>query len=481
MILKLAMKGLGFSCRGVIIMGKDKITKRDTLFIFTMALILIGICIFLNISLFYGFLGSLIITSLILYKRGFSLRELGEMIFEGLRECSTLYLLILLIGATVSVWLSSGVVPTMIYYGLQYMKGMNFLLAAFLITSIMSVFMGTAIGTVSTIGLALLGIGKGFGIPVHVLLGAIISGAFIADKISPISGLLNLTLSTVKIKYRDGLRIMLKTLVPVYILTGVIYYLIGRNYGGNVNVTSLSEYQTAILDGFFVSPLLFLLPILILGLSIIGLKAIITIPIGLVGGILASGILQRLPFSRIIYFIFWGYKGATASDQLNSILVSGGVVSMLEVVLIVAGAISLSSLLEKSGAIQPLMKRTIDSIHSVRQLIAKTGILSGLLTIVTCDQTVGIVLPGRLFQEKYNELGVDHSILARTISDTGTIIAPLLPWNVNALIIGMISGVSALAYGPYAVLCYLCPVITYFFSFKLGVKNNAKLNSPDIG
>lgn len=455
-------------------MDNSKINPKDTKLALAVTAILIVSCIFLNISLVFGFLGSILTVLFILLNKGMPINKLKEIIYEGIVECKTLYILILLIGATVSMWLSSGVVPAMIYYGLKYMGGINFLLSAFLITSIMAIFMGTAVGTISTIGLALLGIGKGFGIPSHILLGAIVSGAFIADKISPISGLLNLTLTATKIKYREALRAMIVTLIPTYILTAFIYYYIGQDYVVGGDVSSLMEYQSAISQSFNISPWLMILPVGILLLSIAGLKTISTILLGLVGGVIASTLLQGMSIIMVFKSMFFGYSGNTVSDKLNSVLISGGIISMLEVVCIVGGAVALSGLLEKSGLIKPLISKAISSIKTEKQLLLRTGMISGILTIITCDQTVGIVLPGRVLNEKYRDMDVESSILARSISDTGTIIAPLFPWNVNSLIIGMISGVSAISYGPYAVLCYICPIIFIFSSLGFRVKRDIK-------
>lgn len=441
-------------------MDENKILKKYAYIVLIISLVLIVSCILVGISLFYGFLGSIALSFIIFLQNGFSAKELLYVMKEGLMECKILYGLIILIGATISIWLCSGIVPTMIYYGLEYMKGINFLFAAFIITSIISVFMGTAVGTISTIGLALLGIGKGFGIPQHILLGVIVSGAFIADKISPISGLLNLTLTTTKTTYKQTMKSMFTTLIPMYLLTAIIYYYIGKRYSIALDVSNLNSFQLAIEEGFYISPFLLLLPFTILVMCFWGIKTIKAISIGLFGGIIVSLSLQNMDFIDVLRAIFWGYRGTTATAELNEILVSGGIVSMIEVVFIVMGAIALSSLFEGTGIIQPIIDNIISKVRSRNELILKTGFISSILTIITCDQTVGIILPGRLLKEKYQELRVDNTILARTISDTGTIIAPLMPWNVNALIILIISGVTAIDYAPYAVLCYICPVIT---------------------
>ena len=448
-------------------MDKVNISKAHSYIIIVTSIILISTCIITQASLAYGFLGGIIFTSLILIKYKYNLKEITGLIVSGLKEAWTLYLLILLIGAAASVWLASGVVPSLMYYGFEYMKGMNFLLATFLIVSVVSIFMGTAIGTVSTIGIAILGVGKGFGVPAPLLLGVIVSGAFIADKISPISGLFNLTLTTTKRSYKEVMTAMLPTFLPTFLITSLAYYFIGRNFTTTTGAENLIYYQKAIIGGFKISPYIALLPAIILIMSLCGAKTIPTILIGLLSGCLVSVFSQHISLDALIKSIIFGYKGSTASTELNKILVSGGIRSMIEVVFIVVGAVSLTSLFEKTGIIVPLIEKFTSNVRTKGQLILKTALISSLLTIVTCDQTASILLPGRLLQDKYNTLGMDTTLLARTISDTGTIIAPLIAFNINALILKSLTGISATAYAPYAMLCYLSPIITIIVSYRL--------------
>ncbi|MBZ9688596.1 sodium:proton antiporter [Clostridium estertheticum] len=454
-------------------MNKKSISKTHFYIIVAASIILISACITIKISLAYGFLSSIIFTSTILIKYKYTLKDITVLLLSGLKEAWMLYVLILLIGAAASVWLASGVVPSLMYYGFEYMKGMNFLLATFLIVSVVSIFMGTAIGTVSTIGIALLGVGKGFGFPAPLLLGVIISGAFIADKLSPISGLFNLTLTTTKRSYKEVMTAMLPTFIPLFLITSIVYYLIGRNFNISTGSENLIYYQNVILGGFKISPFIALLPAIILIMSLFGSKTIPTILIGLFAGCLVSVLSQHMSLTSLLKSLFFGYHGSTASTELNKILISGGIKSMIDVVLIVMGAVSLTSLFEKTGMIAPLIEKLTSGVRTKRQLILKTALISSFLTIITCDQTVGILLPGRLLQDKYSELGVDTTILARTISDTGTIIAPLMVWNINALILKSLTGISATSYAPFAVLCYLSPIITIIVSYKLKEKQKS--------
>lgn len=450
-------------------MGGKKLSQLNVYLILLYCIALIAGCVILKVSLVFGFAISIISCMLIFIYTGYSAKELLHMMMSGVMECRVLYVLILLIGVTVSVWLGSGVVPSMIYYGFEYLKEMNFLLAAFLIVGIGAIFMGSAVATVSTIGLAIYGIGRGLGLPAPVLLGAIVSGAFIADKISPISGLLNLGLTSTGADYKQGLKSMLKTLVPTVVLSSLIYYYLGVKYSAGIDIQRISELQSAMKQAFFISPYLLLMPLLVVLMSTFGVRIIYSIIAGLTGGVVISLTLQDMSLGQIFHAMLFGYRAVTPSAQLNQLLVSGGMISMVEVLLIVMGAIVLSSLLDRTGMISRVTKGLVASIENKGDLIIKTGLISGALTVLTCDQTMGNVLPGRLLGDKYTKLGVDRGILVRTISDTGTIIAPLMPWNINSLIIAMIVGAS-LRYEPYAVLCYLSPLITFgvgmFYKFR---------------
>ncbi|MFZ5353292.1 MAG: Na+/H+ antiporter NhaC family protein [Bacillota bacterium] len=440
------------------------ISRIESFFLMLSSIVFITASMMLSIPLYFGFGAGIVFTSFFLVLKGYEIKNLLFIIIRGIKEARILYGVILLIGATASAWMISGVVPAMMYYGFSLLGGMNFLLAAFLIVSLISMFMGTAVGTISTMGIAILGIGKGFGIPEGILMGVIVSGAFIADKASPISGLLNLTLTTVNRGYREVFRSMLNTLVPIIFITALVYYFIGLRYT-QTDVIQLQGYRDAIKSGFNVFPLLMLLPAAVMAMSLSGLKTVPTISIGIVIACIFGILYQKTGIVTVISSILFGYRSTTSSEELNAILRSGGIVSMVEVVFVVMGAVALVALFESSGTISPIIERLMNKTDTRNKLTIKTGLISSLLTVITCDQTVGIVVSGRLLQNKYKELGLDNSVLARTISDTGTIIAPLMMWNINALIIKSVTSVSAQEYWFYAVLCYISPIVTIIISF----------------
>ncbi|MDW5299494.1 MAG: Na+/H+ antiporter NhaC family protein [Sedimentibacter sp.] len=446
-------------------MKKKELILNPIIIMIICLLFIIGSIVF-SIPLYFGFLVGIIFTIVILYKSGYSIKELLMTIVHAVYEVKNLVVVILFIGATTSIWLASGVVPTIMYFGFTYMEGVNFLLAAFLIMCVVSMFMGTAIGTLSTVGISLSGIGLGLGIPNNIMVGVLVSGAFIADKISPLSGLVNLEMTTVDRNYKQVFKSALVTLIPTIIITAIIYYIIGLKYTTG-DYSKLLLYKSAIAEGFNTSPILLVLPIIVLMLSVSGLKSVLTLSIGIVVGAILSMVFQNMSFGGIVRSIFLGYHGSTPSAELNDLLVSGGMISMVEAILIVISAISLVKIFEKGNILMPIMDKLVFGINTKINLVRRTGLISILLTVATCDQTAGIILPGKILQDKYKELGLDNTVLVRTIADTGVIIAPLMPWNINSFLIKPILGITASQYAPYAVLCFVCPIVTIATAYIL--------------
>ncbi|MGB3367895.1 MAG: sodium:proton antiporter, partial [Acidaminobacteraceae bacterium] len=237
----------------------SRVSKLKIALLFLGMIIPIVTSIMLSKSLVIGFFIAVFIIVNILMSCGFIFKELMHMIGLSILECKTICLLILMIGATVSIWLASGVVPALIYYGSQLLKDSNFIFMAFIIVMVCSFFIGSAVATISTIGIAIIGIGVSFKIPVQILLGAVVSGAFIADKISPISGLLNLIIESADSNYMDSARSMLRTLIPTVLITSAIYYIIGLRYMGGSDISEVIKLQDMIKSTFNISPMLILI------------------------------------------------------------------------------------------------------------------------------------------------------------------------------------------------------------------------------
>jgi len=421
---------------------------------------MIASCVILDISLFWGFLASIIILTTAIKDK----KTAFKTAYAGVKECKSLYLIILLLGANISIWMASGIIPTTIYYGFDRIAGVNYLAFAFVVTALLSTVMGTGLGTLSTVGLALFGIGKGFGLPASVLLGAIVSGAFISDKISPVSALTNLTMEIVDIKYRKYFKAQIKTLIITFTLSVVFYYVLGERLTPVIDIDLLNGYKDTLLINYKITPLLFLIPLAIIIMALTGVNVLKNMLLIFVSGSLIAVFYQELSVNLWFKSVIFGYKSNTGDVFIDSILKAGGIVPMIEVLFIVTGAIVLNGLLSHQKTLEPIFNRILTNTKTPTSLVAKTGLISIFLTSITCDQTIGIVVPGQLLRKRYDDMNLDHSVLARTISDTGTIIAPLEFWNVNSLIIFGITGISTMTYAPFAILCYLSPLVTILYT-----------------
>lgn len=417
----------------------------------------IALSLLTGISLSIGFLAAILLCAVFQYGN-YEWKPMAKSMAKAVGEVKILYVIIFLIGASVSSWLAGGVVQTIMVYGLKAMLGQNVILMTFIITALAGFFMGTAIGTISTLGIAILGIGAAFNIPMAMLLGAAVSGAFVSDKISPLSGLMNLTLSGAGAGYRDAVKAMLITLVPTLILSGVFYAFIGAEYVTS-SVEQVTQIETAMKWAFVIHPALFLLPVFVVGMALLGKPSTVSIGSGVLLGTIFSVLIQGNSLIESLRFILFGYKAQTGDLLLDSVLKSGGMFGMVEVILIVMGAVALSDLMETTKLNNRLFGPFFERIQTGNQLLMRSGFVSIILTALTCDQTAGIVLPLKMLRSKGADYNVTPAMSVRAISDTGTIIAPLMPWNINALIIIGITGIGAVEYAPYAVLCAIAPVV----------------------
>ncbi|WP_028828441.1 Na+/H+ antiporter NhaC family protein [Proteocatella sphenisci] len=446
------------------------IYKKLSANLITVTIFLIASSVYFGFSLILSFATAILYSFIVLQRNEFDIRLLLTQSLDSVLKYIPLYITIFLIGATVSMWLSSGVIASMIYYGFNYVRGINFLFFSFIIITMCSVFMGTAVGTFSTIGLILYSIGSAIGIPPHIMMGTIVSGAFIADKISPLSGLMNIVLKVTETNYNKTFKSMMYTLIPSMLLTLTFYLVVGNKYIVGDNMSDFVILQGALKSSYIISPWLLLFPIFIILMSSRGINSLFTVGSGVLIGSFLTIFVQGYSDVTTLGFLVNGFVLNSDNTYLSSILHGGGVAGMIEVIAIVVSAIFLVSIFEKSGIINYIIGNYIKNIKNPSELIMKTAILSGCLTILTCDQTVGIVLPGTFLKEKYENFGIDSSVLARTISDSGIIIAPIIPWNINFIIITSIIS-TGLSFIPYAVFCFICPLVTIISSFFIKKKS----------
>jgi NhaC family Na+:H+ antiporter len=447
------------------------LTFRDSLTTLSMVVVCIVGAILLQVSLFFGF-GTAIVLLLIFFKtKHFPVGQLLDSAWIAVRSCTIVYVVILLMGISISVWIASGVIPSIIYYGLGWFTKSTFLTASFLITAVVALIMGTGLGTLSTIGIALLGIGSGFGFPPPLILGAILSGSYIADKLSPVNGLVNLQLGVAKLPYRTYAREAMKTTVPVVLICILAYTWLGINTRTVAGLVDTEALRAALAGKYVMSPLLFLIPLLLMGLTLRGFKVYIGMAVCIIVGSLVALLVQGAGLFELAGWLAVGYRiPVEESAVLASVLKGGGFIPMLEVLLIVFCAVAFSGILERTGALEPMISRLIVSSDGPARLTLKTGLLSILFLSVSCDQTLPILLPIKSLPHEFEKRGLTMAALVRTVSDTGVIMAPLQFWNVNTIIIVGLTGISPALYGKYSLLLYLFPVVTVLHTLIFGSK-----------
>lgn len=435
-----------------------------TIFI-TLASILLTII--LHIPIYLGLLVGLLTASIISILKGYRVNKILKMATFGVKNAFIVLIMLSLIGMLISIWMASGTIPSMIYYGFKYLSNTNIILAAFLTCSIISMVLGTALGTISTVGSVFLSLAIGLKIPLALLVGAVVSGAYLGDRTSPMSSSANLTATMTETNIIDNLKHMQYTTIPVFISSSLIYWYLGNKFvSTNINSSEINYFQQLLNSNFNITFISLIPPILILASAIIFRIPIVkSISIGLLSSILISLFRDSIPINHLFQIAIYGYY--PVNKEIAKIMSGSGLISMKNVLLVIIFSTGLNGILEGTNMIKPLIEKISHSISNFRDLIYKTSLLSITISAITCNQTLSSIIPGQYLKKIYDKFNISKNTLARTISDTGIITVPLIPWNVNAILVSSIMKVSAVKYGPYAFLCYLLPLLTFVYpNFK---------------
>ncbi len=391
--------------------------------------------------------------------------------------------ILLLIGSLAGTWLLSGIVPTMIYYGLQILNPKIFLFAACIICAIVSLATGSSWSTIATIGIALLGIGQALGIPTGIIGGAIISGAYFGDKMSPLSDTTNLAPAMAGTDLFTHIRYMMYTTIPSFIITLIIFLGIGFSYDvvATQNINNLLE---AISSSFNISPWLFLVPVLVIALIIKKTPAIPALLAGtLLGGIFAvifqpetilsvSGMDTfsfKASYMAIINAMGSDISITTQNEMINNLLSTSGMAGMLNTIWLIMCAMIFGGTMEATGLLQRVAEPIIKYAESTGSLIATTAGTCIFFNVTASDQYLSIVVPGRMFADSYKEKGLAPENLSRTLEDSGTVTSVLVPWNTCGATQSAVLGVATFAYLPYCFFNLISPLMTITYGY-LGIK-----------
>lgn len=393
-------------------------------------------------------------------------KEIQEGMIHGIVIAMASTLILFIVGMMIGIWILGGIVPTMIYYGLQILSPGIFLVATHLICSIVALGTGSSWSTAGTVGVALIGVGQGLGMPVALVAGAIVAGAYFGDKMSPLSDTTNLAPAVAGTDLFTHIRHMLYTTLPAYVFSLVIFAVIGIRFADGIMATGQIEMMLATMkDTFFIHPVLILPPVLVIAMVIKRISPLPALFIGtIIGGIFAL-LTQSANLQQVLSAGFNGFVCETDFQPLNELLTRGGIVSMLETVALIFCALAFGGIMEKSGMLEVLAGSLLKGVKKDGSLIATTLFSSVAMNAVAPTQYMSIVIPGRMFKGAFEKRGLHAKNLSRCLEDAGTLTSPLIPWNSCAAFMGATLGVSPLIYAPYVFFNLITPVISAIYGY----------------
>jgi len=446
-----------------------------------------------------------VIAGLVGWKLGYSWKDIEKGMVKSIKSALPAILILLMIGALSGSWLISGIVPTMIYYGLEILNPTIFLFAACIISAIVAVATGSSWSTVATVGVALIGIGGALGIDPAMSAGAIISGAYFGDKMSPLSDTTNLAPAMAGTDLFTHIRYMAYTTVPSIVLTLIIFLIIGFSISTNNSNVGALEMSSLIEENFVISPWFLLVPALVVFLIIKKVASLPALFVGTIVGCLvaiffqpdvineiASSHIQKVgdEITWVPNYIQASYMTSidamtgsvgieTGNADVNSLLSTGGMSGMLNTIWLIVCAMCFGGIMEACGMLQAITKVLMQLVRSTGSLIATTTGTCLFFNVTASDQYLSIVVPGRMYADAYRDRGLAPQNLSRTLEDSGTVTSVLVPWNTCG---ATQSGVLGVATGEYFIYCFfnlLSPVMTVLFGY-LGIRI-AKLKGKKKG
>jgi NhaC family Na+:H+ antiporter len=397
---------------------------------------------------------------------GYAWKEIQEGMVQGINLAMGAILILMVVGTLIGTWISGGIVPAMIYYGLKVLSPGIFLGATMVICSVVSLGTGSSWSTAGTVGVALIGVGQGLGIPAAMVAGAIISGAYFGDKMSPLSDTTNLAPAVAGTDLFSHIRHMVYTVVPAYIAALLLYIILGIRFSGGILESQNIEIMLSTMDAhFFIHPILLLPPVLVIVMVI---RKIPPLP-ALLGGTALGGIFALAAQSRSLGEVLAaaqiGHISETGVAMVDDLLTRGGLMNMMETVALIICALSFGGIMERTGMLRVLAGSLLKYVKRTGTLVATTVFSCIGMNIIAADQYIAIVVPGRMFKSAFEAKRLHPKNLSRILENSGTMTSPLIPWNSCGAFMGATLGISPLVYLPYAFLNLFVPAVSIFYGY----------------
>ncbi|MDD2397834.1 MAG: Na+/H+ antiporter NhaC [Tissierellia bacterium] len=410
-------------------------------------------------------IGAAVGSLLAVYKLGYTWEEVEKGIIDSIGSVMQAILILAVIGMLIGTWIGGGIVPTLIYYGLQILSPTFFLITALLLCSIVAIATGSSWTTAGTVGVALIGIAQGLGISPALAAGCIVSGAYFGDKMSPLSDTTNLAPAMAGAKLFDHIKHMFYTTGLSYGITAVIFIIIGLQYRGKaIDAGEINGILTAIESIYYINPLFLLVPVITIAAVAMKVPAIPGLLIGVVLGAFCM-LFQGGDFGGTIDAIHYGVEAASGHEMVDELLTNGGLDSMMWTISLIMCALTFGGVLEVTGMMATIANKMLQFAKNTGSLVLVT-VLSCLFVNVLCaDQYLGIALPGKMFKDIYAERGLAPRNLSRALEDSGTVTSALVPWNTCGATMAEFLGVGTFAYAPFAFFNILSPIVSVLYAY----------------
>ena len=407
--------------------------------------------------------GVVVAISMLVYKQ--SWQSLENAMVVGISRSMSANLILLMVGGLCGTWMHSGIIPTMIYYGLEVISARWLLLTSCVLCALVSLCIGSSWTTIATIGVGLMGIGRTLGLEDGWVAGAIISGAYFGDKMSPLSETTNLASSISDVPLFTHIKNLLHTTVPTLLITLVTFTVVGLTGGGgaDIDTNAAVEMQHHLNATFPITMWLLLLPLLVFFLIYKGMAATMVLFIGmLLGGIIVC-FTQGFDFAIECAFGEVGYT--TGVDTIDSLTSTRGMGGMLYTIWLIICSMSFGGVMERSGMLESITEYLLKVIKGRTSAVATTCMSSLFLNATTGDQIISIILPSKMYGSAFDRLGLPRKLMSRSLEDGGTVTSVLVPWNSCGMTQSTVLGVATTIYAPYTLFCWISPLMSVIAAF----------------
>jgi NhaC family Na+:H+ antiporter len=397
---------------------------------------------------------------------GYKYKEMQDGILKGIYDGSEAVLVLIAVGALIGTWIAGGIVPSIIYYGLSIINPTIFLLTAFVICAVTSLATGTSFGSAGTAGIAMIGIGASFGLPIALVAGAVISGCYVGDKLSPLSDTTVMTASLSKVDLIEHIKSMLYVSAPAFLIAGALFLTTGLFFvDGSGSVEQAQQTMGALNEYFNIGWHMLIPAVVVIGLLAMRMPSIPVIIFGALLGAVWASLFQNMSFLDAFNILYNGMSISSGVEFIDNLLNRGGITFMLDVIVLILFALGVGGLMEKTGILRAICVQMLNWANDAGKTTLTTVLAGFFGNFFGGAAYVSIITASKITEENYDRLNIDRRVLSRNTEAGGTVMTPMVPWSDGGVFMAATLGVATLSYLPFLWFNILVVLITLLYGF----------------